>query len=120
MVKLCGRLVVPGAPSVSTVDGDERALIADQQNCFWLVGIYPDVLIIVAAGRATKADPGFRAVGGTHGDDAGAVNDVRIFRVHFGDGQVAAADAAGRTAVGGCNVPGFPSVVGAVEAQTSA
>src|ERR1700722_4983682 len=120
VVKLRGWLVVPGTPSVSTVHGDDCALIADQQNRFRVVGINPEVLVIIAAGGAAKTDPCFSAVGRAHSDDAGAVNHVRIFRVHFGDRQVAAPDAVGWAAVGGSAMPGFTSIVRTVEAQTRA
>ena len=78
----------------AAVDGDERALVADQKNNVRIVGIDPEVLIIVAAGRAAKAGPGFAAVGGPHGDGAGAVDDVGILRIDSRNWEIAAADAA--------------------------
>ena len=38
----------------AAVDTDDRTLIADQQNDFRVIGIDPDVLVIVAAWRARR------------------------------------------------------------------
>ncbi len=62
VIELRGGLVVPGTPSVSTVHGDQGALIADQQDRFRIVRVDPDVLIIIAARSAAKTDPGFCTV----------------------------------------------------------
>src|ERR1700733_10639198 len=67
MINLRGGLVVPGTPGRSSVDGDERALIAYEKNNVWVVRIDPEILIVVAAGSAAEAKPGFAAVGRLHG-----------------------------------------------------
>src|SRR5690348_12536635 len=74
VVKLRGGLVVPGTPGGAAVDRDECALIADQQNDVAVVGIDPEILIVVSTGSAAKTGPGFAAIGGAHGDGAGDVN----------------------------------------------
>src|ERR1700730_7097125 len=64
VVNLRGWLVVPGTPRFAAIHGDRRPLIADQENDPLVDGIDADVLIVVAAGRAAKTEPGFSAVGG--------------------------------------------------------
>ena len=94
MVELRGGLVVPGTPGRSAIDRHEGALIANQKNNVWIVGIDPQILIVVAARRPAKTRPGFAAVGGLHGYGAGAVDHIGVLRIHSGNGEVAAADAA--------------------------
>src|SRR5580692_3261040 len=115
MVELRGGLVVPGTPGRSARDRDEGALIANQQNDAGIVGVDPQILIVVAARRPAKTGPGFAAVGGLHGHGAGAINDVRILGIYFWNGKVAAADAPGRARIIRRLVPAFSSVIGAVD-----
>ena len=117
VINLRGGLVVPGTPGCSAVDGDQRALIADQENNVGIVGIDPEILIVVAAGSAAKAEPGFAAVGGLHGHSACAIDHVRIFRIDSRDGEIAAADAAGGARIVRGLGPSFAGVVGAVESE---
>src|SRR6476620_11418051 len=63
MIQLRGRLVVPRAPALPAIHGDDRALVRAQQNDVGSIRIDPNILIIVAAGRAAPAVPGFAAVG---------------------------------------------------------
>ena len=96
------------------IHADERALVAREQKDVGKVGIDPEILIVIAARRAAKARPRFASVGRAHGDNARAVNDVRIFRIHTGHGQIAAANAQCRPRVAGDARPVFSRVVGAV------
>ena len=86
MVKLSGGLVEPGTPAAATVDGDNRALIADQKNDVTVAGIDPEILVVVAAGSAAEASPRLAAVGGLHRDDTGHVDEVGILGIDFRDG----------------------------------
>src|SRR5205085_5827619 len=52
VVELRGRLVVPTAPGAPAVDRDGRALIRREQDDCGVLGVYPDGVIVVAAGRA--------------------------------------------------------------------
>src|SRR2546423_872196 len=63
VIKLRRWLVVPTAPGLPTIDGDDCALIAAQQNDVRVVRIDPDVLIIVAARRAAQSRPSLAAIG---------------------------------------------------------
>ena len=120
MVHLRGGLVVPLAPGVAAVDGDDGALVAGEGDDLGVVGVDPDVLVVVAAGRAAEAGPGLAAVGGLPGDDAGDVEGVGIFGIDDGDGQIAAADALfGASVVDGRVDPGGAAVVGAIEADVA-
>src|SRR6202167_2631842 len=94
VINLRGGLVVPGAPGGSAVDGDESALVAHEKNNVGVVGIDPEILIVVAAGRAAKSEPGFAAVGGLHGHCARAIHYVCILCINSGNWEIAAADAA--------------------------
>ena len=114
VVELTGRLVVPGTPGLAGIHADERALVAREKKDVGEVGVDPKILIVIAAGRAAKARPRFASVGRTHGDNAGAVNDVRIFGIHTGHGQIPAADAQCRPRVARDAGPVFSRVVGAV------
>src|SRR5262249_56189692 len=62
VIQLCRRLVVPRAPTLSAVHGNDRALIRAQQNDVGIIRIDPNILIIVATGRAAPAVPGLAAV----------------------------------------------------------
>ena len=82
-----------------------------------IVGIDPEILVVVAAGRAAKSRPRLAAVGGTHGDCADHNHYVGIFRVNLWDGKIAAADAAGGTRIIRDLRPRIASIVGTVDAQ---
>src|SRR6476660_8849295 len=62
VIHLRGRLVVPTAPGLAAIDGDDRALVAAENDHISVVWIDPDVLIIVATGRAAKCRPGLAAI----------------------------------------------------------
>ena len=117
VINLSGGLVVPGTPGGSVVDGDECALIADEKNNVWVVGIDPEILIVVAAGSTTEAEPGFAAVGGLHGYGTGAVDDIGILRIDSGNGKVAAADTARGAGIVGCLGPAFSCVVRTINGE---
>ena len=99
VIKLRGRLVIPGAPALPAIDGHDRALIAAEQNDVWVFGIDPDVLVIVAARCAAPAVPCFAAIYRFPTDDACRVNYCRIFRIEPNDRQLAAADTRGGTRI---------------------
>ena len=65
VVELRGRLVVPRAPSNCAVFGDDSALIAGKDHAFRVVGINPELVIIIAARRAPDGRPILAAVSGT-------------------------------------------------------
>src|SRR5580692_5806845 len=81
VVKLCRRLVVPRAPGFSTIDSHDRALIADHNNNLRVIGIDPEILIVISAGRPTNAHPGLAAIRRPHHYDAHTVDHVRVFRI---------------------------------------
>ena len=80
VIHLCRRLVVPTAPGLATVDGNDRTLVAAEQNDAVVGRINPDVLIVVAAGRSAKGSPGPAAVGGLPADSARDNDQVRVLR----------------------------------------
>ena len=117
VIKLRGGLVVPGTPRLAAVHGDDGSLIADQQDDVAVVGIDPEVLVVVAAGSATKTEPGFSAIRRLHGDGAGHNHDVRILWIDPRDRQISSADAAGGTGIVGDLRPGVARVIGTVHGQ---
>ena len=116
--ELRGRLVEPRTPGLTAVHGDERALVADQRDDARIVRVDPQVLVVVAARSASQRQPGAAAVAGLHGDDAGAVDDIRIAGIDAHHGQIAAADAQRRAGVRGDALPALAGVVGAKHAQS--
>src|SRR5437763_10964980 len=93
VIELRRGLVVPGTPCLAAINGDDRALIADQQNNVAAVGIDPEILVIIAARRSAKSGPRLATVTRTHGHRAGHVKQIRVFGVDLRNGQVASADA---------------------------
>ncbi len=76
VVDLGRGLVVPGGPGRGFIDADYRALIGRQDHAVGVVGVDPDLVVVVAAGCAFDGDPGFAGVYGSVGcgvDDVGGV-----------------------------------------------
>src|SRR5208337_234151 len=94
VIKLRCGLVVPRTPRLAAVHADNRSLIAGEHDDVGIVGIDPDVLVIVAAGSAAKCTPGHAAVGGLPRDRARDVNHSRVLRVNHRNRQITAANAA--------------------------
>src|SRR6267378_4289855 len=92
VIELGRRLVVPTAERFSTVYGDDRALIAGQQNNVRVVWIDPDVLVIVASRRTAERHPGLTAVAGLPTDRAGYINHFGIFWIEARNREIAATD----------------------------
>ena len=95
VIELRRRLVVPTAPCPSAIDGDDGSLIASKENDLCVDGIDPDVLIVVAAGRAANARPGLPSVNRLPANNACRIKDVCVLRVKPKNRKVAAADACG-------------------------
>src|SRR5438477_7347432 len=83
VIKLGRGLIVPRAPTLPAIDCDDRALIAAEQDDVWIVGVDPNVLIIVATRRTAPTFPSFAAVCRFPTNDAGRINDRRIFRIEL-------------------------------------
>src|SRR5205823_9550785 len=95
VIHLRRRLVVPGAPGLSTVHSHDGALIACQRDDVRRVRIDPGTLVVVAAWRAAKRHPRPAAVGRFPGDGARHDDDVFVLRADSGYRQISAADSAG-------------------------
>ena len=76
-----GRLVVPRAPGLATIHAYDGALITGDQKNFWISWVDPDLLVVVATRRSADSRPALAPVHRFPGDDASAVNNVRILRV---------------------------------------
>ena len=62
VIELRGRLVVPATPGLAAIHRNDCALIAAQNDDVVVVWIDPDVLIIIATGRAAKRRPRLAAI----------------------------------------------------------
>ena len=81
VIKLHGRLVVPGTPGLCAVHGHNRALIAADDHAVWIVGINPELMIIVAAGRAFDRRPLLAAISRSIDGRVRHVNSISVLRV---------------------------------------
>src|SRR6185437_9758954 len=115
VVELRGRLVVPRAPRLAAVDGNDGALIAGQEHDLGIVGVDPDVLVVVPAGGATEACPALAAVCGFPNYSAGGINDIGVLRIDLDHGQVAAANSYCRPGIVGRDVPSLAGIVRAID-----
>src|SRR5260370_12067308 len=69
VVHLPRGLVVPGAPRLSAIHGYDGALIAHQQDDLRIIGIDPEILIIIPAARSPNARPSLAPILRTHRHD---------------------------------------------------
>ncbi len=118
MIQLRRRLVVPGTPGFTAVDGDGCALINREDHHIGMFRIDPEAVIIVATGRALEGRPGFATIVGAVGGDIANENHVRIFRMHFYFTKVAAASP--ESPVGTHQRPTAAAVVAAINAAIGA
>src|ERR1700720_2883377 len=88
VIELCGRLVVPGAPSLAAVDADGGALVAGQQDDPWILGIDPDGVIIVAARRAFDRGERLPSVGRAIRRRIRDIDDVPVLRIDPYAGEI--------------------------------
>ena len=111
VIELRGRLVIPRAPALPAIDGDDRPLIARERDDVGVVRIDPDVLIIISARCAAPAFPGFATVGRFPTDDARGINHVRVLRIEPDDRQIAPADAGTRSLIVSRDRPTLAAVI---------
>ena len=91
VVELRGRLVVPTAPSGAAVDADGGALIAREQEDLRILGVDPDGVVIIAAGRAFDGGERMTAIGGAVGGSVADVDGVFVIRRDADPGEIEAA-----------------------------
>src|SRR5947208_15719095 len=115
MVQLRRRLVIPRAPGLAAVHSDDRALIRTQKNDVGIVGIDPNVLIIVPAGRAAPALPRFAAVRRFPTNYTRRVDNLWILWIEPHHRQIAATDSKSWPWIAGCAAPVFAAIVGAIK-----
>ena len=113
VVERRGRLREPGAPRLAAVQRDDGALVDDEQHDVRVVRIPPDVLVVVAAGRALERHERLAAVGRLVADDVGDDQRVGVLGMHVRHDLVDAAGRARRSVVAAR--PGLAGVVRSVE-----
>src|SRR5271157_40477 len=114
VIKLRGRLVVPGTPGAAVVHADGRALVESQQDDVGILRIDPDGVIVVAAGRALDGREARAGVGGPVSGSVGDVDHVLVLRVDTHAGEIRSASVDAILAVD--FLPGNAGVIGAIEA----
>src|SRR5262245_20454635 len=119
VIELRGRLVVPTAPGLSTVNSYYCALIASQDYDFRIVRINPDVLIIVAPGRPAKRRPRLATITRFPGDSGCDIHNIGILRIESGNGKISTANARSRSCVLRRNGPIVAAIVRAIEIDSS-
>ena len=113
MIDLLHRLVIPRAPRRAAVECHDGALIVAEQHALAVGGIDPQLLRIVAAGRAFEAGERVAAVRGFIARGVDGVDDVGVLGVHV-DAAVVAALAVPDARVGRVHLaPRGAGVVGA-------
>src|ERR1035438_4876915 len=115
VIHLRGRLVVPGTPRLAAVHRDNRALIAHNQENVRMLRIDPDLLIIVAAGRAANSSPGLAGIRGFPRHHARAVTNVWILWIHREHRAITAADSCRRPGIGGGLHPVLARVIRSID-----
>src|SRR5205085_5497651 len=70
-----------GTPGLCAVHGHNRALIAADDHAVWIVGINPELMIIVAAGRAFDRRPLLAAISPSIDGRVRHVNSISVLRV---------------------------------------
>ena len=117
VIELRRGLVVPAAPRLAAVDGDDGALIAGDEDDARVPGIDPDTMVVIATGRAAEGGERLAAVAGLPRDDVGDVDDVRVAGIDLDLVEVAVA--APQPRVGVDAPPRLARVVGAVHAAAA-
>src|SRR5260370_24142974 len=113
MIELRCWLVVPGAPRLAAIARHDRSLIAADCHPQRLVGIDPQFMVIVSAGRATERFKSFPCVTRFVSRSVRQIDDVRILRVHADFSEVPPALPAAPVIRN--TLPILPAVVGAKE-----
>jgi hypothetical protein len=114
VIDLGGGLVVPTAPTAAAVDADDGALVAAQHHAVAVGGVDPELVVVVAAGRALDRGEVAAVVGGFVG---GGIDDVGLVRVGGIDRDGLEVPAAAPQAVFVVHLaPDGASVVGDVDA----
>src|SRR6185312_5775159 len=108
-------LAAASAVGEGVVDGDDGALVGGERHDVPVVGVDPDVLVVVAARGTAPAGEAMAAVGGPPGGLGGVIDDVLVTRIHRHDLLPARHV---RVAVGAG--PARAAVVGAEEAAARA
>src|SRR6185436_14364882 len=83
VVELRSGLVVPRAPRFSAVDGDRRTLIGREEHDVRIVGIDPNAMVVVTAGRALDRSERLATVHRAICRRVSRIDDVRISRIHL-------------------------------------
>src|SRR6185503_16619698 len=81
VINLCGWLVVPRAPGGGAVDCYDRTLITGDDHSLRIVWVDPELVIIVAAGRAFDWRPCFAGVSRSIHRRVHHVNDIGVLRI---------------------------------------
>ena len=113
VIKLAGGLIEPGAPGESGVDADGGALVDTEKHAAGILGIDPEDVVIVAAGRAFVGGESDAAIQRTVHGGLHDVDGVGILRI---DVHAANVEISVDARVFGDLAPGGAAVVSAEKA----
>jgi hypothetical protein len=91
VVDLRSGLVVPGAPGLCAVDGDDGSLIAGEDHAVAIFRVNPELVVVIATGRAFDGNPGLAGVEGHVGSCVDVIGAVGIGGVDADLAEVPAA-----------------------------
>src|ERR1019366_6520217 len=115
VIELPDRLVEPGRPRLAVVEADGCPLVGANDPARRILGIEPELVVVVAAWRATHNGNAVAAIVGTVERNIRNVNDIGIAGVNGDPVEIPPPAGEARIAVG--EGPGVAAVVGAVEAR---
>ena len=115
VVQLLGGLVEPRAPRAAAIERDDRTLVEPHEHALAVGRVDPQLLRIVAAGRALEAGERAPAVRGLVRRGGDRVHHVGVLRVDIHAAFVAFATVADARVVGRHRAPGRAAVIGAEE-----
>src|SRR5262249_36252137 len=112
VIKLGGRLVVPGTPGFAAVHRDQSALITGQENDGRVFRVDPNRVIVVSTGRAFDGGKCLARVSGSVGGSIGDINNVFDFRVDFDFGEIVSSPPESAFVVN--SLPTLAGIIGAI------
>ena len=115
MVKLGGGLVVPGAPRLAAIEADGGSLIRSENHAGGIFRVDPDLVVVVASGRAANDGDGLAAIFGAVERDVGHIDDVRILRIDGDSAEIPGTAREARVSVG--ESPSVTAIVGTIKSR---
>src|ERR1700758_1351854 len=81
MIDLRGRLVVPRAPGLCAINGDDRALVTRKHHAIPVSRIDPKLMVVIATGRTLYRNPRLASIQRHIGSGVNVISAISIGRV---------------------------------------